>query len=93
MNITSLIFPFFEKRLKKIETRYANPAELQQIQLQRLIDRAKRTEWGKKYEYDQITKYEDFAQRVPIQSYEEVKPYVKRMLDGEKNLLWPSKIE
>ncbi|MFZ4456379.1 MAG: GH3 auxin-responsive promoter family protein [Bacteroidales bacterium] len=92
MNITSLLFSTFGKRINEIKALYARPAETQQAQLQHLIAMAKQTEWGKQFDYQHIKTYEDFAQRVPLQTYEEVKPYVTRMLNGEKNLIWPSKI-
>lgn len=53
---------------------------------------AENTEWGKKYDYKSIHTYEDFRNRLPIQTYEEVKPYVERLRAGEQNLLWPSEI-
>lgn len=93
MNITSLFSPFFEKRIRLIEQLYANAEETQKKQLQNLISRAANTEWGKQFDYRHISTYAEFAERVPLQTYEEVKPYVKRMLNGEKNLIWPSKID
>ncbi|MEI7676969.1 MAG: GH3 auxin-responsive promoter family protein [Bacteroidales bacterium] len=93
MNLTQLVFSFFGHRLKEIEALYAHPAETQQKQLQHLIKSAKDTEWGKHYDYRSIKNYNNFANNVPTQTYEEVKLYVKRMLDGEKNLIWPTKID
>ncbi len=46
----------------------------------------------KKHDYASIRTYEDFKKRLPIQTYEEVKPYVTRLRAGEQNLLWPSEI-
>ncbi len=78
--------------MKQID-RYATDAgELQHKALMHLIRKAKNTEWGKKYDYSSIRNYEDFSSRVPIQNYEDVKPYVERLWSGEKNLLWPSQI-
>lgn len=39
-----------------------------------------------------IRNYEDFKSRIPVQTYEEIKPYVERLRAGEQNLLWPSEI-
>lgn len=93
MNITRLLNNiYFSPRLKEIE-RYDNHAgELQQRVLQRLIRLAAGTEWGKKYDYATIRTYEEFRKRLPIQTYEEIKPYVTRLRTGEQNLLWPSEI-
>ena len=79
MNITTLLNKvYFTPRLKKIDL-YANRAEeLQHQVLNRLVRMAENTEWGKKYDYKSIHTYEDFRNRLPIQTYEEVKPYVRR---------------
>jgi hypothetical protein len=66
--------------------------ELQSNVLMRLIRAAAQTEWGKMYHYKDITGYQSFKERVPIQTYEEIKPYVDRLRAGEQNLLWHSKI-
>ncbi len=92
MNLTSLLFSFLNKRVNTIELNYRNAEELQYQQLRQLINFAMQTEWGKQFGYSAIKNYDDFASRVPIQGYEEVKPYVERMLEGEKNLLWPTDI-
>ncbi len=60
--------------------------------LQRLVSMAAHTEWGKLHDYASIRAYEDFKNRFPIQTYEEIKPYVTRLRAGERNLLWPSDI-
>ncbi|TWV13303.1 GH3 auxin-responsive promoter family protein [Bacteroidaceae bacterium HV4-6-C5C] len=93
MNITSLLNRIcFERRLKELDRYNDQAGELQQNVLNRLIGAAANTEWGKKYDYKNIHTYEEFKNRVPIQTYEEIKPYVERLRRGEQNLLWPSDI-
>lgn len=93
MNTKTKLLSFaFLKRQKEIE-RYITDAELiQQNQLFDLLRSARNTEWGKKYKYASIETYDQFAAQVPLQTYEEVKPYVQRMLKGEQNLIWNSDI-
>lgn len=80
---------YFAPRYHRIE-RYINHAtEIQEQVLKRLITKASYTEWGKKYDYASIKDYTQFCQRVPIQTYEEVKLWVERIRQGEQNLLWP----
>ncbi len=92
MNTTKIISKIFNSRLKEIDRYATHAAELQQAAWVRLIRTAKDTEWGKKFDYQSIRNYEDFSNRVPIQNYEEIKPYVERLWAGEQNLLWPSRI-
>ena len=91
MNSTKLIGKVFGPRQQAI-ARYANEAEaIQDRVFRKLIQTASSTEWGKKYDYSEIKTYADF-QRVPIQTYEDVKGYVDRMRHGEEDVLWPGKV-
>lgn len=92
MNITKIISKAFGPRLKQIDLYTDQAGEIQHRVLRRLVDQASQTEWGQKYDYASIRNYEDFKNRLPIQTYEEVKPYVERLRAGEQNLLWPSEI-
>ena len=92
MNITRIIGKVFEPRLKQID-RYATQAgEIQHNVLMKLLRKAENTEWGGKYDYKSIRSYEEFRQRVPVQTYDDIKPWVERLRKGEKNLIWPSDI-
>ncbi len=90
MDTTKIIKPLFLKRIKEIDLYATRPGEIQQGVLQHLLSTAANTEWGKKYDYRSIRSYEDFKSRIPLQTYEEVKPWVERVRMGEKNILWPS---
>ena len=92
MNITKIISKTFDSRLKQIDLYASQASEIQHRVLNRLTRQAAQTEWGRKYDYSSIRNYEDFRKRVPIQTYEEIKPYVERLRAGEQNLLWPSEI-
>jgi hypothetical protein len=70
-----------------------NPHEVQHIVFKDLIAAGKDTEWGEKYGYDGDLTIEKFQERVPISTYEELYPYIERMLMGEQNVLWNTKIE
>ncbi|MDR0989293.1 MAG: GH3 auxin-responsive promoter family protein [Prevotellaceae bacterium] len=94
MNITSLLNTlYFVRRSNEIEQRYTHQSiDMQEQVLKRLVQSAEKTEWGKRYSYQTIQNYTDFAARVPVQTYEEVKPYIERLRAGEQGLLWPSPI-
>ena len=93
MSITKLISKGFIPRQRAL-TAYDTQAEaLQAEQLKKLIAKASHTEWGVKHDYRSIHTYEEYAQRVPIQSYDDIKPYVERMRHGESNVLWPSQVK
>lgn len=91
--INSIVSWFNTKRLSQIERFTSDPIETQSQTLKDLLSRAKDTHWGKKYDYNSINSVYTFQQRVPIQSYQDIRPYVERLRKGEQNLLWPTEIK
>jgi len=78
--------------MPRIEEHFKNPLELQHTSLDELIFSGRNTEWGKKYGYSDLGNYEQFKASVPISTYEEIFPYIDRMMHGEQNVLWASPI-
>lgn len=70
-----------------------SPFEIQYKTLQYLIEKAKNTEFGKKYQFAYQKSYTDFQKNVPVFTYEDLSPYIERMMKGEQNILWSSKID
>lgn len=83
---------FMKKRIHQIELFMKYPDEVQREWFEQLISYAEDTEWGRKYDYKSISTPQQFKDRVPIQTYDTLKPYIERMLKGEQNVLWPSEI-
>ncbi|WP_199136767.1 GH3 auxin-responsive promoter family protein [Pedobacter sp. ASV12] len=94
MAIVNSIFTWYmKKRIHQIELFIKYPHDVQEEWLHTLISSAENTEWGKKYDYKSILTASQFKERVPIQNYDTLKPYIERMLKGEQNVLWPSEIK
>ena len=68
-----------------------NPLTTQKKVLKNLISKAKDTSFGKDHNFEKIKSYKDFVLNTEIKDYEGLKPYIKRVLSGEKNVLWPGK--
>lgn len=64
------------------------PMPVQEQLLTKLLKKAKKTTWGKQFDYSTIHNIQTFQERVPISSYEDLKPYIKQMMQGEKDVLW-----
>ena len=93
MSLTNIIRPIFTPRRHELDL-YATQAEvLQRKVLKRLLDKAKQTEWGRKYGYSGDLGYEDFARQTPLNTYEELKGFIDRMRHGEKDVLWPGRVK
>ncbi len=69
------------------------PIEVQHEVLHSLVNKAKETVFGKKHDFGSIKTYADFKKALPLQDYEDIKPYVDRLIQGEQNLLWPTDIK
>lgn len=92
MPINALFSFLIKKRLQQIELFKENPRMAQLEVFHMLIQAAKYTEWGRKYDYASITSIDEYRQRVPLQGYEDVKPWVDRLRKGEQNLIWPTDV-
>lgn len=82
----------FKNRIGQIENFKTNPIEVQEKLLFELIEKAEDTEFGKKYRFSKIRSYSDFANQVPVHSYEQMTPYIEKTMKGKQNVLWPSEI-
>ncbi len=65
-----------------------NPIKAQKKVFKSLMSRAEKTAFGKEHGFATISSYKDFKSAVPVRDYEGLKPYIKRALDGEKDVLW-----
>src|SRR6185503_8853172 len=68
-----------------------NAPALQKETFLQLLEQAKNTEFGKAHNFGQIKTYEDFKKHVPIRDYEDLRPYIEHVTNGEENVLWPGK--
>jgi hypothetical protein len=68
-----------------------NAPKIQHKVFEQLIERANTTAFARDHYFGDIKTYEDFKRLVPIRDYEELSPYIKRVVDGEVNVLWPGK--
>jgi hypothetical protein len=91
--IPSIVTWLYNKRLNQIDLFRKYPCETQEEILFRLLSKAALTEWGIKYSYSTVASVKDFRNRVPVQRYEDIIPYVERLRKGEKDLLWPGEIK
>lgn len=83
---------YHRQRYSTIQRVLQHPVETQRALLQQLIEATKHTEWGKLYDYRSIRTPETFATRVPVSDYEDLKPYIQRMMHGEKDVLWGGQV-
>ena len=92
MSIKSIAAKLFAKSIHKKTQAWANnPVATQQKVFTQLLAAAKDTQFGKDHSFAAIKTHDDFARQVPIRDYEALRPYVDRVVKGEKDILWKGK--
>ena len=84
---------FLKKRIHQIELFMKYPNEVQEELLYKLISSASKTEVGLNNDFRSIKNYDDFKNRLPIVSYENIYEEIERCRKGEQNIFWPSPIK
>ena len=87
----ALAKPFAKRVYKKVQKWANNPIETQEKVFRDLIKGASQTTFGKDHGFNTIKNHDDFIKHVPIRDYEALKPYVERVVAGEKDILWKGK--
>lgn len=81
------------KRIHQIELFMKYPHEVQQEWFLKLIESGRETEFGTKHGFDSIVTPEDFKNKISVQNYDSLKPYIERLQRGEEFLLWPTEVK
>jgi len=83
--------PFAAFTVSRINKWKNNPLKTQQEVFEKLIKTAQHTGFGKDHQFGQIKNYADFKRNVPVCDYEDLKPYIDRVVNGEADVLWVGK--
>ena len=86
------------KFASQLDARRKNDYSTQIKTLLKLLDKAKFTEFGLHYNFDEISKavlpHVEFSKRIPITNYDDFhKDWLYRTIAGEHNITWPGKIK
>jgi hypothetical protein len=75
-------------RMWRIESWIQHPLLSQREVLQDLVTSAQYTEFGRKHNFNKLFTVREFKEAVPIHEYDDLKPYIQRIMEGEQNVLW-----
>ncbi|MFT7285475.1 GH3 auxin-responsive promoter family protein, partial [Nonlabens sp.] len=56
-----------------------------------LLKTAGGTAFAKAHSFSSIKTHKDFIKNVPVRDYEQLRPFVDRVVAGEQDILWPGK--
>ncbi len=72
----------------RIEQWISNPVAAQREVLQDLVTHAQYTEIGRRYGLTKLFSVREFKKSMPIHEYDDIKPYVEKLMQGEQQQLW-----
>ncbi len=92
MSLKTLLSKIYAKRVYNQTQAWANnPIETQQKVFNELIRQAKETAFGKAHNFSKISTFDEFQNQVPVRDYEALKPYIEKVINGQKDILWKGK--
>ena len=89
----SILSWMMKKRIHQIDLFRKYPIKTQEDVFGNLVEKGKYTSFGEEHSFATISSYSDFCNQVPVRTYEELFPYINRLREGEKDVLWPGKVK
>jgi hypothetical protein len=86
--LNGIVKAFLKQRKERISYAVQHPFEIQEKTILQHIWKARNTEWGRNHGFSSTDSIKKFTERVPVQDYESLKPFIERMRNGEQHLLW-----
>lgn len=93
MNFTPIARPLFKSVDARTMRASADIERTQRRVLRQLMEYGKNTLWGREYGFSPDLTPSAYASRLKINGYEAFRPYVMRMLAGEKDILCPGTVK
>lgn len=94
MGYTEMLLRTYSRRMADpaavraaFEAQLADPRRTQEDTLRAILARHADSEYGRRHGFAGLDGYDDYRARVPVVGYEELRPYVERMLAGEADVL------
>ena len=69
----------------------SRPFDTQEKVFEQLLLKARETRFGRDHKLDQVSDHKTYKEAVQIRDYEGIKHYIDRILNGEKDVLWPGR--
>ena len=86
-----ILSKYFAKFIQSKDKKWIeNPIQTQQKWFDKIISKGQNTIFGREHNLISGMNYQQFQQQIPIRDYEGLKPYIDRVVAGEKDVLWPN---
>src|SRR5215470_19431310 len=72
---------------KRLEAASRNPRAAQLSRLMSIVSRNQGTRFGREHAFRSIRSVSDYQKAVPVRDYEQISPYIDRLVAGESGVL------
>ena len=79
--------------LRDLDAARKDPCAFQHQVFKTLLQNGEQSTFGKEHHFYSIGGLSTFQQRLPLQQYEDLAPYIQRLRKGESNVLWNQKTQ
>ena len=83
--ITRVLITRGKKAMRDIDVNSKDAVSISEQLLLRLLDENKNTEYGKKYGFAGIHSIEEYRAKVPLSTYDDYEPYIRRMVENDEH--------
>lgn len=90
--VNSFMSWYLRKRIPTIEYNMQHGAEVQLKVFNNLISEVRKTSFGRDFKLYEVKTIDEYRKRVPLFEYDQIKPYIQRVMHGEQRVLWPGDI-
>ena len=90
--LSSIFRDFIKIRTEQLETYDQQAFLIQKTMLLWIVWTSQKTHFGRIHKFSKIRSIKDFQKNVPVAHYADFQKDIKKMMHGEKNILWPRKI-
>ena len=90
--VNSFMAWYLKKRIPTMEYFFTNGIAVQEQVFNDLLIEIKKTSFGRDFKLKEVNSIDEFRNSVPLFSYDDIKPYIDRVMHGEQKVLWPGEI-
>ncbi len=83
---------YLAARMPRIRDTVKHPHRYQQHIFNHLLKAGSQTKFGTHFSFPSFKSYNDFKRTVPLSEYENLKPWIEKIQQGERDVLWPGKV-
>lgn len=86
--LNRILLTYFAPLLRQLEAGSKDSTASQRNTFRMLMQHVDQTQFAQQHRLSRATSYEAFRRQVPVREYDDLQPYIERIRQGEKYILW-----